>query len=299
MAMLMYWTHECPAPWQTAEWREQMRQQLRPNAYARLIENHFVTSESTFVPIEWFDNCVDPELHPSFTDPALSVWVGVDASVKRDSTAIVCATFDHTAKKVKIVWHRIFQPSVADPLDFEATIEKTLIDLRRRFRLREVRYDPYQLVAVAQRLTRAGLPMVEFPQSVPNLTEASTNLYELLKSRNLIVYPDDDVRLAVSRCVALETSRGWRIAKEKASHKIDVVVALAQAALGAVQQGQAAPVDTAFLQSAQRFFHAEYERKQGRAPSGLSRQEQNAIDDRQADRRTMLVRTRRWGRGGW
>jgi hypothetical protein len=44
--------------------------------------------------------------------------------------------------------------------------------------------------------------------------------------------------LAVSRYVALETSRGWRIAKEKVSHKIDVVVALAMAALGAVQNGQ-------------------------------------------------------------
>ena len=46
------------------------------------------------------------------------------------------------------------------------------------------------------------------------------------------------MRLAVSRCVALETSRGWRIAKEKASHKIDVVVALAMASLGAVLNGQ-------------------------------------------------------------
>src|SRR6266481_4917670 len=80
--------------------------------------------------------------------------------------------------------------------------------------------------------------MVEFAQSVPNLTEASTNLYELTKGRNLTVYADDDLRLAVSRCVALETSRGWRIAKEKTSHKIDVVVALAQAALGAVRRGQ-------------------------------------------------------------
>ena len=39
--------------------------------------------------------------------------------------------------------------------------------------------------------------------------------------------------------MALETSRGWRIAKEKTTHKIDVVVALAMAALGAVQGGQA------------------------------------------------------------
>jgi len=111
--------------------------------------------------------------------------------------------------------------------------------LRRRFYVREVRYDPYQLVAVAQRLVQQGLPMVEFAQSVPNLTEASTNLYEIIKGRNLVAYPDDDIRLAISRAVALETNRGWRIAKEKQSHKIDVVVALAMAALGAVQQGQA------------------------------------------------------------
>jgi hypothetical protein len=64
------------------------------------------------------------------------------------------------------------------------------------------------------------------------------NLYELFKGRNLALYEDADIRLAVSRAVALETSRGWRIAKEKQSHKIDFVVAMALGALGAVQQGQ-------------------------------------------------------------
>ena len=43
------------------------------------------------------------------------------------------------------------------------------MELRRRFYVREVRFDPYQLVSVAQRLTIAGLPMIEFAQSVPNL----------------------------------------------------------------------------------------------------------------------------------
>jgi phage terminase large subunit-like protein len=120
-------------------------------------------------------------------------------------------------------------------LDFEATIEKSLLELRTRFDVREVRFDPWQLQSVTQRLRSAGLNMIEFPQSVPNLTESSTNLYELINSRGLTVYADDEIRLAVSRAVALETSRGWRIAKEKVSHKIHVVVALAMAALGAIQ----------------------------------------------------------------
>jgi phage terminase large subunit-like protein len=78
--------------------------------------------------------------------------------------------------------------------------------------------------------------MREFPQSVPNLTEASTNLYELVKGANLVVYPDPDLQAAVRGAVALETSRGWRIAKDKTSARIDILVALAQAALGATKE---------------------------------------------------------------
>ncbi len=236
--MLCYWTNRLVAPWQSDAWREQMRLTSRPNAYLRHVENRWVTSESEFVPLEWWDSCVDPAAHPVLSDQRMPVWIGVDASVKRDSTAIVVCAWDSAAKKVRLVGHRIFQPTPADPLDFEATVETTLLDLRTKFHVREIRYDPYQLVSVAQRLRGAGLPMVEFAQSVPNLTESSTNLYEMIKGSNLIAYADADIRLAISRCVALETSRGWRIAKEKVSHKIDVVVALAMAALGAVRGGQ-------------------------------------------------------------
>ena len=236
--MLMFWTNRFTAPWQTEEWREQMRAQLRPNAYLRLIENRWVTSESTFLDMAWWDACTDPGVRPVLADRRLEVWVGVDASVKRDSTAIVACAWDEKAKQARLVWHRVFQPSPTDPLEFETTIEATLRELVQRFRVAEIRFDPYQMAAVAQRLTRDRVPMVEFPQTVPNLTAASSNLYELVKGRNIVTYPDDDLRLAVQRSVAIETSRGWRIAKEKASHKIDVVVALAQAALGATQSGQ-------------------------------------------------------------
>ncbi len=109
--------------------------------------------------------------------------------------------------------HRIAQAE--EPLDFEATVENFILDLTHRFYVQEVRYDPYQLVAVAQRLTAAGIPMMEFAQSVPGLTESSTNLYDLIKGRNIILYPDAEMRLAVQRSVALETTRGWRITKGK------------------------------------------------------------------------------------
>jgi len=235
--LLMFWSHTPIAPWQTPQWIEQMRGQLRPNAFLRMIENRFVTTESTFVDLEWWDRCVDPEARQVLLDKSLPAWLGVDASVKRDTTAIVAVTFDTKTKKVRLLAHRVFQPKPNQPLDFEATIEATVRDFCRRFTVRTVAYDPYQMAAVAQRLQVTGIPMREYPQSVPNLTAIGANLYELIKSGGLAVYPDDDLRLAVSRTIALETPRGLRLAKEKTTHKIDVVVALAMAALRAIEQG--------------------------------------------------------------
>jgi phage terminase large subunit-like protein len=59
-----------------------------------------------------------------------------------------------------------------------------------------------------------------------------------VKGGNLSLYPDDFMRTCASHAVALQSSRGWRIAKEKTSFKIDVIVALAMAALAAIEKGE-------------------------------------------------------------
>jgi phage terminase large subunit-like protein len=238
--LLMAWHHEPIAPWQTEAWIAEMRRSLRPSQFLRMIENRFVTSESSFVDMVKWDACVDPNATPVFADNNLPVFIGVDASVKHDSTAIVAVT-PLPDKRVRLVMHRIFQPTPDAPLDFEATVEATLIDLCNRFAVRSIRFDPYQMQAVAQRLQKRGLPVQEFPQTVPNLTIASQGLWELIESRGLILYPDAAMRLAASRAIAIETARGWRIAKEKQSHKIDVIVALGMAAHVAAAPAYEAP----------------------------------------------------------
>jgi phage terminase large subunit-like protein len=235
--LLMFWSHETIAPWQSAEWVESMRRSLRPNQFMRMIENRFVTTENAFVDMDWWDACTDPALVPELADKMLPVWVGVDASVKKDSTAVVAVTFDSKSQRLRLIAHRVFQPTATQPLDFEATIEATVKEYCRRFAVRGVHFDPYQMQAVAQRLRTIGVPMREFPQSVPNLTAMGSNLHEIIKGARITVYRDDALRLAISRTVAKETPRGLQLMKEKQSHKIDVVIALAMAALHAVEQG--------------------------------------------------------------
>ncbi len=231
---LTFWTHSPVAPWQTQGWLDQMKRSLRPNQYARLIENRWTSSQSAFIDMAEWDACVIDGMQPTERDPNLQVFVAVDASLKRDSTAIVAVATD--GERVRLVTHRIFQPSPDEPLDFEATIEATLIELCTRFSVQAVRYDPWQMAAVAQRMIKRGVPMEEFPQTTSNLTDSSSNLFELIKSCSLQVYADDAMRTSVSQAVAVETARGWRIAKEKAKHKIDVVVALGMACHAAVKQ---------------------------------------------------------------
>ena len=129
----------------------------------------------------------------------------------------------------------MFQPTPDQPLDFESTVEATVLDLKKRFCLYKCIFDPYQMEATAQRLRRAGVAIEEFPQSLPNLTQCCQNLYDLIQGGNLICYPDAAMRLAISRAVAVEGPRGWRLGKDKQTHKIDVVVGLALCALLAMR----------------------------------------------------------------
>ena len=237
--LLMFWSNKPIAPWQDAAWLTSMRRE-RASAYQRQVLNEFASSSSQFVDLAKWDKCVHPELGHTHADLFREVFVGVDASVKHDSSAIAVVSFDRSAQMVQLCTHRIFQPSPDKPLDFELTIESYLLDLSRRFQVRVVRFDPYQMQSTAQRLAKTGIVVEEFPQSSPNLTACSQNLFELINSQALICYPDEEMRLAISRAVAIETPRGWRIGKERQAFKIDIVISLAMAAHAAVS-AQAEP----------------------------------------------------------
>jgi hypothetical protein len=59
----------------------------------------------------------------------LPVYVAVDAGYKHDATAIAVVYYNEKYERVELVFHRIFQPTPEQPLDFEATVERTLLDL--------------------------------------------------------------------------------------------------------------------------------------------------------------------------
>jgi phage terminase large subunit-like protein len=215
------------------------RTMLRDGAYLRLHENKRATGEEMFIPLADWDACIDETHRPIMPPFEYHLFVGVDAATKHDAAAVVAVFYDQEQGNVVLAKHRIWYPSPSDPLDLDGTIGDYLRDMYYRYPIIEIRCDPYQLHDLITRLQAEGFPIYEFAQSSPNLTAIGQNLFEIIRNRNLVLYPDLEMRLAASHAIAVQSSRGWRIAKEKTSHKIDVIVALAMASLAAVEKGVA------------------------------------------------------------
>jgi hypothetical protein len=115
--------------------------------------------------------------------------------------------------------------------------------LQNRFVVQEIVCDPWQMARSIATLKVSGLRIRELPQTVATTTAFGQVLYDALKGKNLVMYADDELRQQAMNTVAQESTRGWRIAKEKTSKKIDAIVALAMACLAAVEIGTVTPVD--------------------------------------------------------
>lgn len=238
---LCYWSHEMRAPWQTETWVSEMRRTMRPSQFARLIRNEWTSSESSFIDLEQWDACIDPELQPILAKTSMPIWCGLDLGLKHDSTALLACGWD--GERVRVACHQIFVPLAGQTLDIESTAEAAVLSLRSRFSLQAVLYDPWQGVGLAQRLTRAGVLMTEWPQTLSNLSLMAGSLLELIKRKQIVCYPADDLRQAIAKTVAIEGSRGWRLGKAKQSDRVDPIIALAMAALATVQAGRPGPYE--------------------------------------------------------
>jgi phage terminase large subunit-like protein len=231
--LFAYWDHEPRMPWQTQEYYDSQKRTLRPGAYLRFHENKWATAEEIFITPEMWDPCV-VQSHLPTTTAREPLFVGIDVGIKHDNAARVAVRWDEAGEKLILVSHRIWKPTPTQPLDLENTVEQDLRDLGDQCDVVEYLADPYQFHRSITTLQAAGLPIREFAQNVPNCTLMGQTLFDLLNGKNLVLYPADELRQQALSTVAIEHPRGWRIAKEKASKKIDAIVALAMACCAAM-----------------------------------------------------------------
>lgn len=158
------------------------------------------------------------------------VILAVDGSRSDDSTGLVIASTGQTPHlEVVECWEK---PPDEDgwrvPIDdVEATIRATC----KKYRVREVVFDPYLWTRTMQALQKEGLPIVEYPQT-PERTVPATQRFQTAVINGLLTHSGDK-RLArhVGNVVVRESTRGIRIVKETkwSPRKIDLAVAAVMA----------------------------------------------------------------------
>lgn len=228
-----YWSYKNLMKWQSKAYLKQQRGRLRKNTYLRLHENRWTSSEEAFIDMDEWDACVSNALVPLLPNQETSIVAAVDIGIKHDSSA--CVAVARNENKIRLACHKCWIPTPKNPIDLEETVEAYLKDLYKDYRLEKVLYDPYQFHRSATSLAKEGLPMEEFPQTPDRLIQMGQGLYDLIKGGNLELYADREMRSHAQKATAKESARGWRLVKKKASHKIDLIIALAMAVLGATK----------------------------------------------------------------
>jgi hypothetical protein len=233
--MLCFWSHSPLHPaWQTTKWLEEMRRELPPNQFMFMIENYFVPSEAAFItPAMW--DAITKLPGPRASDPKLEIEIFVDAGWKSDDSAIVALTLTPDGS-VEQVYHKLFTPTSGNPLDFEDTIIKTVLDLCQRFRVRRIVYDGTQMIYAMQRLEKlTKVPIQEQKQTQGSITENFKSLYTHIRNEKLSVYPDAKMRDIATHVVFEESGSSLRLAKHQSVQK-DFITALAMGCFMITQQ---------------------------------------------------------------
>lgn len=257
--LFMFWSHKHRQPWQTKAYYEEQKRILRPNTFARLHRNEWVSSEGVFILPEQWAACVDPKRTPLLSGGAL--FVGVDIGIKSDTSAVVGVIRE--GERIAIALHRVWRPTKMQPVNL-ADVEAFIVELAAKHRLVKLLADPYQAMQMLQSLRlKFGAAVEEFPQTVANTTQMGETLYSLIKNKNLTAYESAEIGEHVLNATGIETARGFRIAKEKASKKIDLAVALSMACVAAVQGGNAIGWRPLLTYAEMQAVHAEARRERG------------------------------------
>jgi hypothetical protein len=223
------------------EYYAEQQKSLRPNTFTRMHSNERTAAESTFLPVGAWDDCKDRDLRPLAPGDRTRLVLGADASTSRDFTSLVGTIYNADLNTVDVKLVKVWKPKkiagirTGKPtIDLSETIGAEVLRMHKAGQVDSVVCDPYQLHTLIIEWEKAGIRVIELAQNSGRV-ESDQALYDSVMSKTLRHYGDADLNEAIKNAVAVETPRGFRLAKEKTSKKIDAAVALSMSCHGALK----------------------------------------------------------------
>lgn len=248
------WVTRPRLAWQTEAYYEAEKANLTENQFKRMHRNQWVSSEDSFIDVDWWDSCEDirhPDeggIRPLRLDEPIVI--AMDAGITSDCFAMVAisrdirfqATYDgdglqadeRFVKRYSMAW----QGTKKDPLRFysdnpdDVTPESELKRLISKYNVIQVTFDPYQLLDFCNRMEdETGAFFDPFAQGGEREI-GDKLLYDIIKKGGLAHSGNDPQlreHLINSGKKVLSDDKKLRIVKQIDTLKIDLTVAMAMA----------------------------------------------------------------------
>ncbi len=218
------------ASWIDADWVEMQRELLPASAFERVIENRWVAESGDFVTREQWRRCVDPGLKPQTSGVReIAYFAGLDLGLVKDRTALAILHVDPLdGRTVKLDELQVWQGTRKQPFQIE-TVERALIDAKRRYERLRIFADPWQLKGTIQ-----SLGLSEFTFSQGSVAKLSALLYEVISDASLRVFDDRELENEILGLQVVQTASGWRI-DHRAGGFSDRAIAIGMALTEAVK----------------------------------------------------------------
>lgn len=231
--LLMYWDTGILArrmPWQVQSYYDTQAATLTQSTYERLHENKWVSSITSFIPIEWWEACRTrlPPITPN--EPLV---LSVDAGITNDCFALVLVSRnpdptkqDQTAIRAYDVWY----PTQGAPMDF-LIAENRIRELCATYNIVEICYDQYQLHDMMTRLSRDAIAWCR-PFSQASVREvADKALYDTIRDKRIAHDTGPEFTAHVKAAAKKqETKDRLRIVKKGDKEHVDLLVAASMGA---------------------------------------------------------------------
>jgi phage terminase large subunit-like protein len=176
------------------------------------------------IPMQWWDECSVKDL---VVPDGAPVMIGIDVGLTDDTTAVTWASrmpddTIHTGA-------RIFTPPEGDGEELDLEDVQLFVDeLLERYQVRGIVIDPAYMTDTRQAWVKRGLPVVDAKQYPSLQSMQSMSLFATLKTRQLRVPTDPELRAHADNARKKPTDRGFRFVRpgEDRARKIDGIISL-------------------------------------------------------------------------
>ena len=221
------WRAANPASWITMERLEKLFASLPLASFERYHLNRAPKfgKNRVFTEALWRACAEAPHI-----DPALPCVVSVDASLRRDHTAVLFNQMDaeHNHNVLCFTFTAEEDGSIMSAIDHDE-VGMLLRELHASYHVRRLPCDRAYFVRTMRELLAEGLRIEEFPQTNQNMARACQRMYDAVAEGRLRHGGDKVLEAHVMSAAVKETPFGWRINKGENDLHIDAAVALAMA----------------------------------------------------------------------